>query len=656
MSESLFIRLLAEEDKAAALATAVEGLRTGASQEGVVCQVSPSAFSEIPGSPFAYWASDRIRRLFTELPPFEGEGRTVRVGLQTGDDNRFVRAWWEVAPERIVTGTPETTPEEFRRQTYAGKRWVPFAKGGEYSPYYADLHLVVNWERDGEEIRRLVDPDSGRQLSRPQNIDFFFRPGLTYTNSTTSEFSIRCLPAGAVFSHMGQSCFYLDMSHARGYLAVMNSRLFQELLDLQVALADAGRRHYEVGIIRSTPVPPVDRVLDQEMNNAASAATALKMQLERGSETGHTFVLLPKLLLGRDHLSTAVAAVEGEQRHLSAKLDQARRTLDVQAALLYGIPDTPACTTLSPEGESTEDDEGYTGFTGGPPLVADLLSYAAGTIFGRWDIRLATGQRPIPELPDPFAPLPACSPGMLTGPQGLPASPQEVPPDYPIPIQWDGIIPDDPGHPLDLMAQVRRVLGVLFPDRAPQEVEAEACEILGVRDLRSWFANQFFPYHVKRYSKSRRKAPIYWQLRSARKNYSIWLYYHRLTADTLWTVLRNYVDPKVEHEQEALNGLKAKLAAAQVGGEGREERRLVKEIQKQEQFLEELTQFRAQILEVANMGYDPDRDDGVLINIAPLHKLVPWSEATKAWQELQEGKFPWSTMHQRLGIGGTKGR
>ena len=165
MTQCLVIRLVGEEEKATALAAVVQGLREGRAQDGVVFTVDPTAFSRVPGSPFAYWASDRIRRLFSELPSFEGEGRTVRVGLQTSDDTRFVRAWWEVAPERVVTGTPKTTPEDFKQQTFAGKRWVPFAKGGEYSPYYSDLHLVVNWERDGEEIRNYIDPVTGRLRS-----------------------------------------------------------------------------------------------------------------------------------------------------------------------------------------------------------------------------------------------------------------------------------------------------------------------------------------------------------------------------------------------------------------------------------------------------------------------------------------------------------
>jgi hypothetical protein len=69
--------------------------------------------------------------------------------------------------------------ETCREQTRRGKRWVPFAKGGAYSPYYADVYLVVDWENDGERIRNFYGPN-GRLASRPQNMEYFFRPGLTW--------------------------------------------------------------------------------------------------------------------------------------------------------------------------------------------------------------------------------------------------------------------------------------------------------------------------------------------------------------------------------------------------------------------------------------------------------------------------------------------
>lgn len=101
---TLFFRLLSHEDKAAALSEVLDVIRQGHIHNPVVHAVDPTSFRQVPGSPFAYWVSERIRRLFIELPPFEGEGRTVKQGLATADDFRFVRAWWEVLPARLLDG------------------------------------------------------------------------------------------------------------------------------------------------------------------------------------------------------------------------------------------------------------------------------------------------------------------------------------------------------------------------------------------------------------------------------------------------------------------------------------------------------------------------------------------------------------------------
>jgi hypothetical protein len=125
MTETIFIRLLAEDDKVTTLNNAVQSLHDSSTTQPTVYTVNPQSFSQVLGSPFAYWVSDKIRELFVKLPHFESEERKIKVGLQTGDDFRFVRLWWEVSPYKIVTGNSETTPDEFRQQTFDGKRWVP---------------------------------------------------------------------------------------------------------------------------------------------------------------------------------------------------------------------------------------------------------------------------------------------------------------------------------------------------------------------------------------------------------------------------------------------------------------------------------------------------------------------------------------------------
>ncbi len=297
--------------------------------------------------------------------------------------------------------------------------------------------------------------------------------------------------------------------------------------------------------------------------------------------------------------------------------------------------------------------------TDAEPLVAELVSYAVGCVLGRWDVRFATGGKPAPTLPDPFDPLPVCSPGMLQEPDGLPAT--QNPHGYPLRIDWDGILVDDPDHPDDIIRRVRDVLELIWKDRA-EAIEKEACEILGVPNLRDYFrkpgAGGFWDDHVKRYSKSRRKAPIYWLLQSSKKNYALWIYYHRLDKDILFKTLLNYVEPKIRLEEGRLDSLRSQKQASGEGGKG--SKKIDKEIEKQEDFLSELRDFaerlgRAARLEFgdkekldSSVAYDPDLNDGVVLNIAPLRELVPWKEARSYWDELMDGKFEWSAVGKQL--------
>jgi len=117
----------------------------------VVFTVTLGELAEVPGTPFAYWAPKSLRDLFQKFPPLDRDVARmpdkpkiadVKHGLQNNDDLRFTRFWWEVPVEKIGTSNEET---------FQGKKWVPFAKGGK--PFYHDIQLVVNWENGGEEIK-----------------------------------------------------------------------------------------------------------------------------------------------------------------------------------------------------------------------------------------------------------------------------------------------------------------------------------------------------------------------------------------------------------------------------------------------------------------------------------------------------------------------
>ncbi|MBX6362420.1 MAG: hypothetical protein IRZ00_01020 [Gemmatimonadetes bacterium] len=696
MSCAAFIRVhdAEPERRSEALRDRIERHRCGAETGEVFC-IEMREFASIPGSPFAYWAGNGIRRIFREFPPLEGNAGTVRVGLQTSDDSRFVRAWWEVDPRRIGF-----SPEDTRN----GRGWVHFAKGGSYSPYYADVHLVVNWFGRGAEIKNFYKPD-GRLASRPQNEEFYFRPGLTWPRRTTSGLSVRRLPAGCAFADKGPSAFVAgdDTQRLTVLQALLQSSLAETLIATTLAAVAAAARSYEVGVIQQLPVP--------HLANAAGLTEPCDFIFEyirisdRWNETSHAFGLPSLIRDGAPEfgLAQTVAVEEANGAGVSAWAADAQTSLDRQVCALYGLEESDAAPARPddhpdpidvPAADATNADEDDAGGEAGEEAigedasrrVANLLMWCVGVAFGRWDVRMARDPSLIPALQGPFERLPPVAPGGLVGPDGLPATPDRIASeawlrarpnvitlpepgsfegpesvtarDYPIEVAWDGILVDDPGHPRDIVAKVREVLAYVYgsAERA-QEIEEEALGILQEggrtpRTLRDWFRNQkaaelgktFFDFHIQRYRKSRRKAPIYWRLTSnpgrGQAEYSVWLYYHRLTGDTLWQVLTRYVGPKRELEARRLEELRRGRERAGAGERGRIE----KEIEAKLQLLEELDWFEARLRAVAGRGYAPELDDGVIINLAPLHELVPWSEPEKVWKKLEDGECDWAKL------------
>ena len=686
MTDTLFIRLLQHEDKGAALAERIEALREGR-VDGDVYVVNPESFRQVPNTPFCYWASERIRRLFKELPPFESEGRTVKQGLATADDFRFVRAWWEVPADKILDsmryavgsrrkGEEKWTEERIRefqawcrKRTCEGKRWVPFAKGGEYSPYYADIHLVVDWENEGAEIRNFVDPKTGKTNSRPQNTDYYFRPGLTWPARPHRRGSFSNVSCGGIFSHTGTMLF-LPMEQHWPYLGLLNSDAYIFLLHLLMPRGggDTGQTlKYEIGYVKAVPLPLLCQL--NTLQEVSRLIWTKQHTFNLVEETSHAFILPALLMTDGVTVAEQAEAYAKQAAEAEAELRRIQAEVDEIAFGLYGFTEEErkavggAQLTVDGnevsggEAPDTEDAEETDSVTESEPsvspdhrlLTSDLLSWCVGVAFGRFDIRLAFDSSLIPATADPFDPLPVCPPGMLQGPDGLPAKPEDVPPDYPVRIVWDGILVDAPEHPDDIVRRVREVLEVLWKDRA-EAIEKEACEILGVRELRDYFrkpaAGGFWTDHIRRYSKSRRKAPIYWYLRSARGNYGLWLYYHRLDRDILYKALLNYVEPKIRLEEDRLNALRARREAA--GKSGREAKQLEKDIDRQEQFVAELEDFRDKLRRAADLRIAPDLNDGVILNIAPLWELAPWKEPKKYWEELQEGKYDWAHIANQL--------
>jgi hypothetical protein len=193
---------------------------------------------------------------------------------------------------------------------------------------------------------------------------------------------------------------------------------------------------------------------------------------------------------------------------------------------------------------------------------------------------------------------------------------------------------------------MRAVFEIVFGDAADARWE-EAAALLDPKEriLRNWLAKSFFEHHLKRYSKSKRKAPIVWQLATPSSSYSIWLYTHRLTKDSLFQVQNDLVVPKLLLEERKQRTL---LDAAGQSPTARQR----KEIAAQETLVEELRAMLDEVKRVAPL-WNPDLDDGVVLTMAPLWRLVPqhkaWQkELRTAWDGLCAGKFDWAHLAMHL--------
>lgn len=596
---SRFIRLLTDYDKASALEATCKAYRAGEDNDRLFW-VDPKTFNSIPGKPFAYWITESVRRALQSFPSFEQSDCVAEHGASTKDDFRFLRAGWEVLE--------------------SSEKWTPFAKGGSYAPFYADIPLCVNWSRDAEELEAALlhkYPYLGESANWVLHRECRYgHPGLTWSKRTKSALSMRVLPKGCVFSDKGSAAFVKSDSSTDllALLGLCSSRAFRVFIELQLAAADAraggAANSYEVGVIQRTPLPHLDDASQNRLAVLARRGWFLKRTLDSVQETSHAF-MLPAAVRGRlgDYDPTAI----------EAELEQIEVEIDDIAFGLYGFSEidreiaAQPLSMASEESASDESEEDEEDVVAPPDTQSAMLSWAAGVAFGRFDWRLATGERTAQPGIEPFDPLPTKSPGMLLDGEEFFHS-------------HAGILVDDQGHLHDLPHLVEDVfsrVNVSVPD-----------------DVRRWLRKDFFAFHLQRYSKSRRKAPIYWPLAIVSGSYTLWVYYPNLNNQTLFTAVNDFLDGP----NGKLTQISRECAELRTKGSGRS-RDEEKQYETLQTFEQELTDLRDSLLKIAPT-YQPNHDDGVQITAAPLWPLFrhkAWQKALKdTWVKLEKGDYDWA--------------
>ncbi len=685
--ETTFIRLLKDPDRATALSAAIHANRTRLPDRRIFF-VRSSNFNAIPAAPIAYWMVPSIRRLFADLPSLEESGIAARQGLATGDDFRFVRAFWEVDPERIAR----------KEETSEGKRWRPFVKGGTYSPYWSDVHLVIDYEDDGRRLREF----HGSVIRNPR---YYGHPGLTWPLRTASGFAPRILPNGCVFSHKGPAA-------VGGMSLVLLSWLSCRIADALVAASQpagdetssgTASKSYEVGLVQRLPWPgPIltSSSTDQLERSIKRIANIRRSQDEL-NETSRLFrapayprygpsireaALAKHDALWRDAIKCITESARAE-RVIADAIDLENDAWDYLDQEIGPHPDSYPVESLQDTSHlaslfqlSIEDlIKEAIAELGGSRTVAtmtfvadrrleilahmlrrhpsiirdsviqlrilppgeprktadDTISYLIGLAFGRWDVRIALRKDDV-SSPDLFDPVLLRPPGMLTGSDGH--APGAQPGNYPLQIPPLRILTDEPGHPWDIVVAIERAARAVYAE--PEEILAELKEIFGRADIRGHLRKPFFKDHLSRYSASRRKAPIYWPLTVQSGNWGVWVYAPTFNRETLYAVA-NEARRRERLADEAILRLRQER---EVAG-GRPVRTVSEELQAEERLVEELRVFRLEAERIAGLGWEPDLDDGSILTAAPLADLFPaWPAATTARAELRRGQYPWATV------------
>ena len=551
---------------------------------GTMATLSLDDLAAIPGQPFCLHASPNILgqwRVDTTLDPHTA---VVATGNHTFDDERFLR----LRHER-VNGNRDAT-------------WFAFEKGGEFQPFLSPTSLLLRWDSDGAELRELNIAAYGSDAQVMQSSKYWKRPALCYTHVSSVGFSPRILQSDIIFSSESISIFLNepeDHNHEYRNLALLGfltSTAAQELIYV------FGRyRKIENRAVSGMPISFVRlNPYTASFVDMACTGIALCLKLDALDETSPYF-LVPDGVADRDSSGNTRDSIASDFIRLYEALDKL-------ANQCLGISDSDLTATRRKL--LVKQFRGFREIRTEADRRANMLMWSVGVAFGRFDWRLATGACAAPPKPDPFDPLPVKSPGML--PDG--AEPFH---------RHAGILVDDQGQQHDLAHLMEEVLGrVNIP--IPQ-------------DVRRWLQRDFFTFHLQRYSKSRRKAPIYWPLATSSGSYTLWLYYPNLTGQTLYTAVNDFVEPKLNQVSGEVAALLKKRATRSRAEE--------KQFEALQVFELELMELRDILLKIAP-EYQPNHADGIQITAAPLWPLFrhkPWRKVLReTWAKLQKGGYDWA--------------
>ena len=525
-----------------------------------------SNFSKIPGSPVAYWASNAVFKDFQANKKVEDISET-RIGMATANNDRFMRLWYEVNVDK--TSFSSSSREKAKE---SGKKWFSYCKGGNFRKWYGNLEYVVNWESDGYEVQNFRDEKTGRIRSHNYNLDYIFKPGLTFTAISSSNFACRVM-TDSLFGSGGSGICHIVEDDRMSLLGVLNSNVSEYLINCLSATMN-----FEVNMIGSIPY-----IVQNDMKSQIGERVGISINFSKTDwdsfETSWDFQHHPLLR----KVPTIAEAFDQWQIECDDRFNQLKANEEELNRIfidIYGLQEE-----LTPE---VEDKDVTVRKADLGRDIRSFISYAVGCMFGRYSLDVdglayAGGEWDASK----YASFPAAK---------------------------DNIIPicDDEYFEDDIVGLFVEFVKTVYGAETLDENLKFIADALGGKGqpkdvIRNYFLNDFYADHCKIYQ----KRPIYWLFDSGKKNgFKALIYMHRYQPDTIARIRTDYVHEQQARYRTAIADLEQRIANASTGERVKLNKKLTA-LQAQDT---EIRTYEEKIHHLADQMISIDLDDGVKKN------------------------------------------
>ncbi|MDX9785836.1 MAG: BREX-1 system adenine-specific DNA-methyltransferase PglX [Desulfobacterales bacterium] len=547
---------------------------------------SGTNFKKIPGSPISYWLSEKLLNSFTKAKEYLSDSGTIREGITTGDNDRFLRLWYEVGQSH--------TQLEYD-QGNSSYKWFPHRKGGGYRKWAGNMEYFLNWKDNGTDIHVFHALPLDYNGAPVRGKAYFFREALSWSRISSGKFSLRYHKAGSTYDSTAPSVF-TSSDRKNQTLAFLNGKIVAHLLaaispTLDFRITNLGR--LPLLSINSSSLSKI---------NANTIALVRSGQVDWDSyETSWDFNDLP--LLRPDYwqptLNTTYQKLRAHWQEMALEMQRLEKENNRIFIEAYGLqdeltPDVPlseitlTCNPHYRYGNNKSEDELET------LLLADtmkeFISYAVGCMFGRYSLDKL---------------------GLILANQGetiedyLKQIPEPI-----FPADANNVIPmlDGDWFTDDIAERFRKFLRVTFGEEHYEENLKFLEKALG-KDIRKYFLKDFYNDHVRRY----KKRPIYWLFSSPKGSFNALIYMHRYRPDTVSVVLNDYL----REFRAKLIARKDHLEAVSIsaGASLGEKTKALKEIETLKKMINELSAYEREVLyPLATQQVAIELDDGVKVN------------------------------------------